>query len=106
MHRIGGHHDTILRVIWILAIVTICHAIAVFFGALLQCVPIKANWYPELKADPDTKCIDNSFHIIQSSLTIATDVCVLILPFWIFLGLRMPRATKVAVLGVFAVGTL
>lgn len=82
------------------------HAIAVFFGALFQCVPIETNWHPELRNDPNTKCIDNSFHIIQSSLTILTDVLVLALPFWIFLGLRMPRAAKIAVIGVFAIGTL
>lgn len=86
--------------------VTILHATAVFFGALFQCVPVETNWRPELREDPNTFCIDNSFHIIQSSLTILTDVLILALPFWIFLGLRMPRATKVAVLGVFAVGLL
>ena len=104
--RLGGHHDTIFRVIWALMTVTILHAVAVFFGALFQCVPIETNWHPELREDPNTKCIDNSFHIIQSALTILTDVLILALPFWIFLGLRMPRAAKVAVLSVFAVGSL
>lgn len=104
--RLGGHHNTIFKVIWALIIITILHAIAVFFGALFQCVPIETNWKPELREDPNTKCIDNSFHIIQSALTILTDVLVLALPFWIFLGLRMPRGAKVAVLGVFAIGCL
>jgi hypothetical protein len=69
-------------------------------------VPIETNWHPELRKEPDTRCIDNSFHIIQSSLTILMDVMVLALPFWIFLGLRMPRGVKVAVLGIFAIGAL
>ncbi|SPO05451.1 related to integral membrane protein PTH11 [Cephalotrichum gorgonifer] len=102
--RIGGHKDAIFRAIWVLMGITIAHAIAVFFGALFQCVPIEANWHPELRADPNTRCIDNSFHIIQSAITIATDLAILVLPFWIFLGLRMPRATKIAVLGIFTIG--
>lgn len=103
--RIGGHKDAIFRVIWVLMVVTILHAVAVFFAALFQCVPIESNWHPELKEDPDTRCIDNSFHIVQSSITILTDVLILAVPFWIFLGLRMPRRTKIAVLAIFAIGT-
>jgi hypothetical protein len=104
--RLGDHGVTTRRVIWSLMAVTVGHAIAVFFAALFQCVPIRTNWYPELRRHPDTICIDNSFHIIQSSLTILTDVLILALPFWIFLRLNMPRPTKVAVLGVFAIGLL
>ena len=85
-------------------VVTILHAVAVFFAALFQCIPIESNWHPELKQDPNTKCIDNSFHIIQSSITILTDVLILAVPFWIFLRLRMPRRTKIAVLAIFAIG--
>ncbi|CAG9955915.1 unnamed protein product [Clonostachys rosea f. rosea IK726] len=93
----------LVKFIWGLMIFTILHAIAVFFGALFQCIPIATNWHPELKKDPNTRCIDNSFHIIQSSITIATDVAILVLPFWIFLGLRMAKGAKIAVLGVFLV---
>lgn len=104
--RLGGHNNAVFRVIWGLMIINILHAVAVFFGALFQCIPIESNWHPEMKADPDTRCIDNSFHIIQSSFTIVTDVAVLALPFWIFLRLRMPRAAKLALIGVFAIGAL
>ncbi|KPM40733.1 hypothetical protein AK830_g5814 [Neonectria ditissima] len=102
--RLQGHNTTIFRTIWGLLIANGLHAVAIFFGALLQCVPIETNWHPELRKDPDTRCIDNSFHIIQSSLTIAMDVMILALPFWIFLGLRMPRGAKIAVLGIFGIG--
>ncbi|KAF7553390.1 hypothetical protein G7Z17_g3672 [Cylindrodendrum hubeiense] len=102
--RLQGHNTTVFRVIWGLIIATGLHAVAIFFAAMLQCVPIESNWHPELKSDPDTRCIDHSFHIIQSSLTILMDVMILVLPFWIFLGLRMPRGAKIAVLGIFAIG--
>lgn len=94
------------RTIWGLIIATILHAVAIFIVALLQCIPIETNWNPELRADPDTRCVDNSFHIIQSALTILMDVMVLALPFVIFLSLRMPRGAKIAVMGVFAIGAL
>ncbi|KAK7409380.1 hypothetical protein QQX98_008442 [Neonectria punicea] len=103
--RLQGHNKTIHRSIWGLIIANALHAVAIFFAALFQCVPIETNWNSELRADPNTRCIDNSFHIIQSSLTIAMDVMILVLPFWIFLGLRMPRGAKIAVLGIFAIGT-
>ncbi|VUC28752.1 unnamed protein product [Clonostachys rosea] len=102
--RLGGINDLVYKVIWGLMIFTVLHAIAVFFGALFQCVPIATNWHPELRKDPNTRCIDNSFHIIQSSITIATDVAILALPFWIFLGLRMAKGAKIAVLSVFLIG--
>lgn len=104
--RLGGHHKTIFWVIWSIMALVIGHAIAVFFAALFQCLPIKTNWTPALRTDPNTRCIDNSFHIIQSSINILTDFLVLAVPFWIFMQLRMPRAAKYAVLGVFAIGIL
>ena len=104
--RLGGHDRTIWLVIWTLMFVNAAHALAVLFGALFQCLPIRTNWTPALRDDPNTVCIDDSFHIIQSAFTIFTDVLILALPFWIFMGLRMPRSNKLAVLSVFAVGSL
>ncbi|KAI1342468.1 hypothetical protein F5Y15DRAFT_372874 [Xylariaceae sp. FL0016] len=84
---------------------TTSHAIAVFFGVLLQCLPIEANWKPDVKAS-GAKCIDNSFHVAISSLTILTDLLVLALPFYVFLGLKMPKPTKIAVICVFLSGAI
>lgn len=102
--RLGGQNNTVFRAIWALMAITIMHAIAVFFGALFQCVPIYASWHPEIRGE--ATCIDNSFHIVQSGLTILTDFLIMALPFWIFLRLRMSWADKIAVLSVFAVGLL
>ncbi|KAH7309754.1 hypothetical protein B0I35DRAFT_515158 [Stachybotrys elegans] len=104
--RLGGHNNAVYWTIWGLIYFTIGHAISVFFGALFQCVPIYTNWHPEMRNDPDTRCIDLSFHIIQSSLTILTDVLILALPFYIFLRLKMARGAKIALCGIFAIGLL
>jgi hypothetical protein len=104
--RLGGQKQGVRIAIYALNVFNASHAVAVFFTALFQCLPLEANWDFSLRADPDTKCIHNSFHIIASILTIVTDILILALPFWIFLGLKMPRVTKIAVIGVFLMGSV
>jgi len=76
-------------------------AVAVFLVAVFQCTPIEANWEPRTAND---HCINPVFHVIVSSITVATDLLVLLIPFWIFLGLKLPLAAKVAIIGIFLTG--
>lgn len=100
--RLGGQKSTVRWGIHALNIFNAALAISIFFVALLQCLPIEANWGDRTGAT----CVDKSFHIIASALTILTDFLVLGLPFWIFLGLKMPIATKIALIGVFMAGIM
>ncbi|KAK3290410.1 uncharacterized protein B0H64DRAFT_368378 [Chaetomium fimeti] len=102
--RLGGQKPGVKFAIHFLNAFNGLQAIAIFLVAALQCLPIEANWDFALKADPNTKCVDNSFHVTISCITIVTDIAVIALPFWIFLGLKMPKAAKVAVLGIFMLG--
>ncbi|KAK3306291.1 uncharacterized protein B0T15DRAFT_136667 [Chaetomium strumarium] len=102
--RLGGQKPGVKYAIYALNTFNGLQAVAIFLVATLQCLPIEANWDMAVKADPNTKCIDNSFHVIISCITIVTDFIVIILPFWIFLGLKMPTGAKVAVLGIFMLG--
>ncbi|GJC87858.1 hypothetical protein ColLi_10696 [Colletotrichum liriopes] len=102
--RLGGQKQGVRLAIHGLNVFNACHAVAIFFAALFQCLPIEANWDFFLRADSNTKCISNSFHVIASCLAIFSDILALALPFWIFLGLKMPMAAKVAVIGVFLMG--
>ncbi|KAF4974844.1 hypothetical protein FZEAL_8305 [Fusarium zealandicum] len=104
--RLGGHKRSVRYAIHALNIFNALHAVAIFLTALFQCLPLEANWDFSLRENPDVKCIDNSFHVIASCITIFTDFLVLALPFWIFLGLTMPRAAKIAVIGVFLLGSV
>ncbi|KAH6679925.1 hypothetical protein F5X68DRAFT_234448 [Plectosphaerella plurivora] len=108
LSRLGGHRTSVRNCIIALHCLNTGHAVSVFFTALLQCLPMEANWNFMLRFDPNSnvKCIDNSFHVIASCLTILTDFLILALPFWIFLGLRMPWAAKLAVIGVFLMGSV
>ena len=100
--RLGSHQRWIRWFIYGLNTFNALQAIAVFLVALLQCIPISANWDSEAAAT--ATCVDTSFHVAISCLTILTDIIVLVLPFWIFLGLKMPMPAKIALMGVFTLG--
>ncbi|KAK8032083.1 hypothetical protein PG990_001817 [Apiospora arundinis] len=100
--RVGGLRTGVRWACFGLITFTALQAVAIFFAVLLQCLPIEANW--DMKARANAKCIDNAFHITISSITILTDILVVALPFYVFLGLKMRRATKIAVICVFALG--
>ncbi|KFY08617.1 hypothetical protein V492_06071 [Pseudogymnoascus sp. VKM F-4246] len=101
--RLGGQRVATRYAIYALFTFNALQAIAIFLVATLQCLPIAANWDPAVAAT--ATCVDVSFHVSISALTIFTDVLVLALPFWIFLGLNMPMAQKVTVIGAFLLGT-
>lgn len=100
--RLGGHQQRVRRFIYGLLAFNVLQAIAVFFVAIFQCIPISANWDGAARAT--ATCVQPSFHVIISSITIVTDLLVLIIPFWIFLGLSLPVAARIAVIGAFATG--
>ncbi|KAK8101901.1 integral membrane protein PTH11 [Apiospora kogelbergensis] len=100
--RVGGLRSGVRWACFGLITFTALQAVAIFFAVLLQCVPIEANW--DMAARADAKCINVAFHVTISSITILTDILVVALPFYVFLGLKMRRATKIAVICVFALG--
>ncbi|KAI1306361.1 hypothetical protein F5Y03DRAFT_406064 [Xylaria venustula] len=100
--RLGGHQRKVRYFIYGLLAFNALQAIAVLFVAIFQCIPISANWDSAVKAT--AKCIDPAFHVINSSITIFTDLLVLIIPFWIFLGLKLPLAARIAIIGAFITG--
>ncbi|EXK29191.1 hypothetical protein FOXG_09789 [Fusarium oxysporum f. sp. lycopersici 4287] len=104
--RLGGHKTNVRYAIYGLNIFNAAHAVAIFFTALFQCWPIEANWDFPLRKEPGVHCVNNWFHVIASCITIVTDFLVVALPFWIFLGLTMRWATKIAVLSVFLLGSV
>lgn len=75
--------------------------IAVLFVVVFQCDPVESFWHLELGQN----CIDQrSFALVTSLLTILTDIVVVALPFWIFLGLKISKAKKVALMVIFSLG--
>ncbi|KAI1267380.1 hypothetical protein F5Y18DRAFT_380055 [Xylariaceae sp. FL1019] len=100
--RLGGHKRSVRYAIYGLLAFNGGQAIAVFFVAIFQCVPIAANWDAAVAAN--ATCVDRSFHVITSAITVLTDILVLAIPFWIFVGLKLPLAARLAVIGTFITG--
>jgi hypothetical protein len=100
--RLAGTRPAVQATIYALMFVTIGLMIAIFFSVVFVCSPVEFNWNPNIT---NGKCFDKRpFSIWTASVAIFTDILVLALPFWIFLGLRMARKAKIALLCVFALG--
>ncbi|KAI0481700.1 hypothetical protein F4859DRAFT_430906 [Xylaria cf. heliscus] len=77
--------------------------IGVFFGTVLQCTPINKTWETSLEGT----CIDRRIlFTVSSSFNIFTDILILALPLRIFIDLKIPRRTKIALMFIFLLGFL
>lgn len=100
--RLADTRRAVKVYIWALMTFTACMMIAIFCSVMFVCDPVQYTWDPSI---PGGKCFDKRpFAVWTAAVTIFTDLLVLILPFWIFLGLRMARKAKIALLCVFALG--
>ncbi|RAL58375.1 hypothetical protein DID88_006055 [Monilinia fructigena] len=100
--RISGQKKSIKYTVWGLLAFNNTMMIAIFFGVIFQCTPIAFNWRPDI---PGGYCIKQGvFYVVTAIIFLITDIMVLLIPFWIVVGLKMPRKTKLAVIGVFFLG--
>lgn len=77
--------------------------IAVLFATVLQCIPINKTWDTGLEGT----CIDRRvLFTVSSSFNIFTDMLILALPLRIFIDLKIPRRTKIALMFIFLLGFL
>jgi hypothetical protein len=99
--RLAGTKPTVRLAIWTLLVFTIALMVAIFFCVIFVCDPVSYVW----DHSQDGHCFDKKpFAMWTGGVTLFTDLLTLALPFWIFLGLRMPKKAKMALLGVFALG--
>lgn len=105
--RLGGQKKQVRRAIVALLGFNLALMVAIFVTCIFQCTPISYFWTRTSTNRPEGHCIDTSaFYISTASLTILTDALVLVLPFWIFLGLKLPLKVRAAIIGVFALGAM
>ncbi|KAI1323163.1 hypothetical protein F5Y16DRAFT_384598 [Xylariaceae sp. FL0255] len=87
-------------IIWLNA-ANMASLVAVFMATVFQCTPIAKAWEFDLKGT----CISRKvLFTTSSSFTIATDLIMLALPLRIFIDLKIPRRTKIALMVVFLLG--
>jgi hypothetical protein len=84
-------------------VVVVLYGIATTFATTFQCTPVSRAWD---KTIPGT-CINiTAFWYANAGYSIATDVIILILPMPVIWGLRLRKAQKIGLMGVFALGIL
>lgn len=99
--KFTGLKKSMRYTVYVLQAVNAGCMISIFCVTLFQCQPISLNWTPNYKRN----CIDNiAFNYAYNSIVIVTDIAVLAVPFWAFLGLKMRTRLKVVVLCIFGLG--
>ncbi|KAI8674234.1 hypothetical protein NCS55_00746300 [Fusarium keratoplasticum] len=79
--------------------------IASFIVAILQCVPVQANWDPIAKMQPGVKCVNlNGFFFGTSIPNIIADLVLVLLPIPLVLRLKITITQKVFVIFFFILG--
>lgn len=113
--RLGGQKSRVRTVIYVLNTFNFAMLVANFFGVMFQCRPVSYFWTQMHRSGTDAeagkkrtgRCFDQpAFYVAQSALNIFTDILTLAVPFWIFLGLKMPKRLKRATLCVFGMGVV
>ncbi|ROW06837.1 hypothetical protein VMCG_04032 [Cytospora schulzeri] len=106
LYRLAGHETATKW--WIISVIafTACQGIATLLVTIFQCGPIKYFWLSY--GDNSTvqgHCIQQAtFYVVTAALTILTDLVVLALPFYIFLGLQVTGKMKFMVICLFMLG--
>ncbi|KAI0105521.1 hypothetical protein GGR51DRAFT_191905 [Nemania sp. FL0031] len=101
--RLFGQKPGVKRFIVWINMANLGMMIAVFLATVLQCIPINKTWQPELEGT----CLDRRIlFTVVSTFNIVTDILILALPLRIFIDLKIPRRTKIALMMIFLLGFL
>ncbi|KAA6412448.1 MAG: hypothetical protein FRX48_03439 [Lasallia pustulata] len=88
--------------LYIISTVLVGWAISGFFTTVFQCTPIHSFW----DGSEDRKCIDEVSALVGLAvINTLVNASVLILPMPILWHLNMPRRRKVAICGIFVIGS-
>lgn len=107
--RLGGKQRTGVRAsIYALIIFNISQMIAVLGVIIFQCDPLHLSWSTAFFAPERVgNCIHaGSFTLSSASLNIFTDLLVLVIPYRIFLVLKINKKMRNALIGVFMLGLM
>ncbi|KAK8088742.1 hypothetical protein PG997_003703 [Apiospora hydei] len=101
--RLFGQKPGVRRfIIWVNTI-NLASLASIFFAIVFQCFPLQKAWKPRLEGF----CVDRRILLVAASaINIALDLLILGLPLHIFIGLQIPKRTKIALIFVFLLGFL
>lgn len=103
--RMTGTKKAVRYAIYGLNTFNLAMMVATFLVVIFQCTPVSGAY--SLVDMATAKCIDPiTFSQSTAIITIITDLLVLIIPFWIILGLKLPSKVKFSLIGVFLLGIM
>jgi hypothetical protein len=100
---IFGIHDKFRMASLWLAGITGVWTIVCVFGHIFMCTPVDHLWHP---LSPGSCGKFPLFYVIMGSLETAMDAAILVLPIGPIMKLMLPMQTRLAVLGIFLLGSL
>lgn len=90
-------------VLWAVGTFVVCYSITASMVNIFQCVPVRSDWDPTVKA----KCVNIGLDlIILSSINVVTDAAILCLPIQQIWNLKMSWIRKTQIAGLFLLGAL
>lgn len=95
--------ENVEKVCRIVLVIVTCWGLSQLFIVIFNCQPVSGFWDKSI----DHTCIPpNPQWYINAAGNIATDFAIFILPLPVLSSLRLPRAEKILVLGIFSLGFL
>lgn len=102
--RIAGQKSSVKLAIHVLNAINFGLMVSIFFCVLFQTIPIESFWDSNVVAQH--RINGGTFYVVTAVITVVTDVFVLAIPIWVFIGLKMRTATKVGLVCVFLISGL
>jgi hypothetical protein len=100
--RIGGHKKNVWWAIHVINVFNLAQMVALLLVVIFQVTPVEAAWNSEVTTVKSIGFVP--FAVASGAITIATDVLVLVVPIWIFVGLKMRKAQKIGLIMLFLAG--
>lgn len=106
--RLGSTKRRVRIACWALIIFSCLQVLTFLSITMVQCLPIESLWVTTIKDKlVSPKCIRRDIYAIsQSAVNIITDALAVLIPFLIFLNLKVSRRVRNALLAIFLLGTL
>jgi hypothetical protein len=104
--QIFGHFQKFKYVCWAIMAVNITYLTATTFVHIFWCKPVAAT-YGIYKPGETVQCIDGyKTDLTIGALNLLTDIILLVLPMPMLYKLKLSKARKVGICGVFSIGAM
>ena len=101
--RLGSANERTRLACYIMIALNLAQLFTFLPVAIARCLPVESSWITV----PSAKCLRKDiFDVSLAVANIATDILTLLIPFSIFLGLRINKRVRIALLTVFMLGAL